>query len=121
MINERHYGKEIILDLNECDVTKFNKYHLDMYFKELCKLIKMERHGEPIWWEDWETCEEHIRGITGLQFISTSDIRIHTLDMLKVIYLNIFSCKDFDPDIAIEFTRKFFKGKIKNCQVIWRG
>jgi S-adenosylmethionine/arginine decarboxylase-like enzyme len=39
----------------------------------------------------------------------TSSIVIHTLDILKTVYVNIFSCKDFDPDLAAAFTRDWFE------------
>ncbi len=42
----------------------------------------------------------------------TSNITIHTLDDLKAVYINIFSCKDFDSAIAITFTRAWFKGEL---------
>ncbi len=50
----------------------------------------------------------------------TSNVTIHTLDLLKAVYLNIFSCKDFDPKVAAAFSRKFFKGKIVTRAVIVR-
>jgi len=43
------YGKELIMDLHECDVTKFNKPSIDKFFVELAELTDMElcaRH----WW-----------------------------------------------------------------------
>ncbi len=78
------------------------------------------------WWDDLNTPEEeketepHLKGTTAIQFIKTSNITIHTLDLLKKVYLNIFSCKDFDPEIVKQFTEEWFKGKIVNNHVIER-
>ncbi len=119
------YGKELILDLHNCDPTTFTRKHIRNYFKKLCSLIDMERcklcwwddHGVPL--EEQET-EPHLKGTTAIQFIKTSNITIHTLDLLKSVYLNIFSCKDFDPEVVKEFTEEWFKGKIVNNHVIER-
>jgi len=43
-----------------------------------------------------------------VQFILTSSIVIHTLDQLRAVYVNIFSCKDFDPKTAEKFTVEWF-------------
>ena len=64
--------------------------------------------------------EPHLKGTTAVQFIMTSNIVIHTLDLMGNVYINIFSCKEFDPEDAAEFTAKWFKGKVVNSQVIDR-
>ncbi len=119
------YGKELILDLHECDPATFTRKSIKKFFKELCELIDMERE-KLSWWDDYglptEECqtEPHLKGTTAVQFIKTSNITIHTLDLLKSVYLNIFSCKDFDPEIVKKFTEEWFKGKIVNNHVIER-
>ncbi|MDP7601621.1 MAG: S-adenosylmethionine decarboxylase, partial [Rhodospirillales bacterium] len=47
-------------------------------------------------------------GTSAVQFILTSTIVIHTLDQLKAIYINIFSCKVYDPKVAEDFTVEWF-------------
>jgi len=71
---------------------------------------KAEYHKAPI----------HLKGTSAVQFISTSNITIHTLDEMKRIYLNIFSCKDFNSTIARKFCRDYFKGKVVTSQTIRR-
>jgi len=118
----KNYGKELILDLHDCDPKKFNRKMIGKYFKDLCDLIDMERH-DVHWWDDVGLPPEerqtlpHLKGTSAIQFITTSNVTIHTLDILKSVYLNIFSCKEFDPRVAAEFSRKFFKGKIVNMKV----
>lgn len=115
--DKNSYGKELVLDLHECDEKQFNRKTLEKFFKELCDLIDMEK-CELFWWDDYDVPEEeretepHLRGTSAVQFIKTSNITIHTLEILKRVYLNIFSCKDFDDKKAAEFSRVFFKGKI---------
>ena len=81
---------------------------------------------ELFWWDDYglppEECqtEPHLKGTSAVQFIMTSNITIHTLDLLGSVYLNIFSCKNFDVKKATEFSRKFFEGKVASATTIDR-
>lgn len=119
------YGKELIIDLHNCDAAMFNRKSIKKYFIELCDLIDMER-CKLSWWDDHGVPEEeqqteaHLKGITAVQFILTSNIVIHTLELLGNVYINIFSCKDFDSDEAMDFTEKWFKGKIVSSHEIER-
>lgn len=119
------YGKELILDLHHCDSMTFTRNSIRNYFRELCELINMER-CKLSWWDDYglppEECqtEPHLKGTSAIQFILTSNITIHTLDLLNNAYINIFSCKDFDADAAIKFSADWFKGKIVNSYLIER-
>ncbi len=120
-----HYGIELILDLHDCDKKTFNRKEIKQYLIELCELIDMER-CKLSWWDDHgvhpdeQQTEPHLKGTTAVQFIMTSNIVIHTLELLGVVYVNIFSCKDFDPEVAADFTANWFKGKIVNSHVIDR-
>lgn len=113
------YGKELILDLHDCDVSTFNRESLDRFFEELCFAINMtmcERHfwddvGVP---EDEKQTSPHTKGTSAIQFILTSNITVHTLDELKAVYINIFSCKDFDPSLAAIICRDWFHGHVAN-------
>lgn len=79
------------------------------------------------WWDDYGLEEEfqqkepHTKGTTAVQFILTSNITIHTLDILKNVYINIFSCKDFDAEMVKKFSAEWFKGKVVNSQIIERN
>ncbi len=121
----KYYGKELILDLHGCDVSRFNRKKIKKYFVQLCALIDMER-CKLSWWDDHglppEDCqtEPHLKGTTAVQFIMTSNIVIHTLDLLGAVYVNIFSCKEFDPKVAEEFTAEWFKGTVVNSHFIDR-
>jgi len=119
------YGKEVVLDLHDCDVSQFNRKKLRKYFKEICILINMQR-CKLVFWDDIGVLEEekqilpHTTGTSAVQFILTSSIVIHTLDVLGKVFINVFSCKDFDPDVVKTFTENFFNGKIANSVFIDR-
>ena len=119
------YGKELIIDLHNCDTYTFTRENIEKYFVELCKKIKMKRE-DIHWWdeegvpEDERFTEPHLVGISAIQFITTSNITIHTLEIMKRVYLNIFSCKEFNEKLALAFSKEWFKGEIVNSMVIVR-
>lgn len=120
-----YYGKELILDLHNCDSSTFTRKSIKKYFELLCEKIDMVP-DTLYWWDDYDLdpkyhqTEPHTKGTSAVQFILTSNITIHTLDILENVYLNVFSCKDFDSNIAIKFSEEWFKGKAVNSQVIER-
>jgi S-adenosylmethionine decarboxylase len=120
------YGKELILDLSDCDPNTFNRRILKRFFRELCELIDMERH-KLAWWDDHGVPPEErwtdpmVTGTSAVQFISTSSITVHALDLLGRVYVNIFSCKDFNEVVAEEFCRTFFRGSVVKSTLLIRN
>lgn len=120
----KDYGKELILDLHECDVDQFTKENIDIFFHGLASVTGMEL-CKRYWWTmddcppEWKNIP-HLNGISAVQFISTSNFTIHTLTDLKAVYLNIFTCKDFNADAAELFTKTYFRGKVVTALVVTR-
>ncbi len=114
--SEKPYGYELIMDLHGCDVLTFNRESLDGFFEKLCNAIDMVK-CERYWWDDVGVPEEekqtspHTKGTSAVQFILTSTIVVHTLDDLKAVYINIFSCKPYDEKLAEQITKEWFGAK----------
>lgn len=108
---EGSFGLEVILDLYECDpkVVRSAK-KLEEYTKKLCKLLKMKRYGKTQL-PHFGYNEAHTAGFSMLQFIETSSITGHFSELWNSAYINIFSCRDFDTNKAIDFSVKFFSAK----------
>lgn len=117
--NPKPYGLELIIDLKKCDFNKATREDLLKFFIDLCEQINMKRHGDPLFWEDWSRTP-HLHGISAIQFIETSNVVCHWLPLLKAVYLNIFSCKEFDINTALEFSKKYWKAKLEVHTVITR-
>ena len=122
----RYYGKELVLDLKDCEPMYFNRVDIEEFFVQLCDKIDMERHELHFWDDEGvppEECqtEPHLKGTSAIQFITTSNVTIHTLDLLGAVYLNIFSCKDFDQEFVASFAKGWFCGEINSMHVIMRG
>jgi len=124
--SSKPYGFELIMDLNECDVSRFNRMSLDGYFETLCKTINMVR-CERYFWDDLGVPQEerqtapHTTGTSAVQFILTSSVVVHTLDLLQAAYINVFSCKPFDRDAAEKLTKEWFDSKECKSHFIKRG
>ena len=120
------YGYELILDLHGCDVSSFTRESLKQYFETICSAIDMVPE-ELYFWDDVGVPEEerqhlpHTKGTSAVQFILTSSIVVHTLDLLGSVYVNIFSCKAFDNKIAKEVTEKWFKSTTCRCNSVERS
>ena len=119
------YGIELILDLHRCDASTFTRESIQKYFERLCDLIEMKRE-ELHFWDDVGIPEEekqtspHTQGTSAVQFILTSSIVIHTLDQLEAVYINIFSCKAYDPKVAENFSVQWFGAKDHSARLIDR-
>lgn len=122
----KNYGYELILDIHKCNPETFTRASIDSFFTDLCEVIEMEKCEVHFWDDvgvpiDEQQTEPHTKGTSAVCFILTSTIVIHTLDLLKTVYVNIFSCKEYDPEVAAKFTKNWFKGEIKNTTFIDRG
>lgn len=119
------YGKELILDLHDCDVSKFNRLDIGLFFDMVCKTTDMVA-CDRYWWDDIgvESFEQqtlpHTKGTSAVQFILTSSIVIHTLELLGNAYINIFTCKGFDPKVVEHLTRMWFGGVVVAVHFIER-
>ena len=119
------YGVELVFDMHDCDCTQFSRRSLDSYFTQLCELIDMEKCEVHFWDDvgvplDEQQTSPQTRGTSAVCFILTSTIVVHTLDLLGAVYVNIFSCKTFDPEVAERFTREWFGGKTAKSTFIER-
>jgi|AntAceMinimDraft_1070359.scaffolds.fasta_scaffold24384_4 S-adenosylmethionine/arginine decarboxylase-like enzyme len=87
-----------------------DKEHVTGFIKELVTSIDMTPLGEPF--------VEHINvegvdsGITAVQVITTSSITAHFIDDTGDLYLDVFSCKEFDVNNVKAVVDKFFKPKL---------
>ena len=120
-----NFGYELILDLQGCERGKFERVHLAQFFRELCSLLEMKRGPLHFW--DYEPDDEarqqapqNLAGVSAVQFISTSNITLHTLDHGGRVYLNIFSCGVFSAKEATEFCLGFFKGEVVTNVILER-
>ena len=105
------FGYELVLDLQECDRNVMSSAKkLQEYVDTLCKLIKMKKYGKcllPYFGEK----KAFTKGYSLVQLIETSSITGHFSEYWGTSYINIFSCKPYDHNLAKKFTKDFFGAK----------
>jgi S-adenosylmethionine decarboxylase len=107
------------VDIHECDPGLIRSASaIKDFVIRLCDLIEMKRFGEPVIVHFGE--DDRVAGYSMTQLIETSLISAHFANESNNIYLDIFSCKYYDPQEAAEFSRNFFKGKDANINVVLR-
>jgi S-adenosylmethionine/arginine decarboxylase-like enzyme len=113
------WGMLTSIDLEGCDPEMIRDAEaIKRYVVELCDLIDMKRFGDTHVVHFGE--EERVAGYSMFQLIETSCISAHFANETNTSYIDIFSCKGYDPKVASEFTRKFFQGGKMRVNVVNR-
>jgi len=115
------WGQHLILDLAGCPRERLiDADHLRSWVKDLIETIKMKAYGEPQL-EHFATHSYDAAGYTLLQLIETSNICAHFAENLGQVYIDIFSCKAFDNEVAVACCRKYFEPEVVELHLIERG
>jgi len=119
-LNRKVFGKELIIDLYDCDPKIIRSAKkIKEYATKICREIKVKPYGKAII-KRFALHLDHAAGYSLVQLIESSLVSAHFSELWNRVYINLFSCKDFNHKKAIEFSRKFFKGKILKQRVFIR-
>src|SRR4030042_2333189 len=103
------WGLLTSVDLYNCDPQIIRDAEaIKRYVKELCELIEMKKFGDTQVVHFGE--DERVAGFSMVQLIETSLISAHFANLTNTVYLDVFSCKPYDPEIVADFAQKFFAG-----------
>lgn len=120
LVNKLIYGKELILDLHNCNPSTFRRSIIGEFLSKCCEIMEVQQ-CELHFWDDEGLPEEECqtdpktKGTTAIQFLLKSNITIHALDLLRSVYINAFSCGkfDFNTSLSIQILAKeTFGGEI---------
>ncbi len=113
------WGLLTSLDLYHCNPTTIRSpKKIRQYIVELCKLIEMRRFGECQVVHFGE--DERVKGYSVVQLIETSLISGHFANLTNAAYIDIFSCKSYEPEEAVRFTRNFFEAESVEIHTVKR-
>jgi S-adenosylmethionine/arginine decarboxylase-like enzyme len=102
------WGWHLVLNLYECDPSRIKSAQVIRQFViDLCEHIQMRRFGEPTIVNFGD--DPRVAGYSLVQLIETSNICAHFADESCAVYIDIFSCKRFDPESAATFCIETFK------------
>ena len=87
------------------------------FTNELVRRIDMKAYGDP---QIVMFGTGNKKGYTLIQLIETSNIAAHFVEENNSMYLDVFSCKDFDPSIVKEVVREYFDAQRFSSRVFMR-
>ena len=101
-----YWGYHTLMDCSGCSAAAISSETVIYNFmKNLVRDIDMVAYGEP----------QIVRfgsgdkfGITAVQLIETSSITIHFVEENNTMYLDVFSCKEYDPAVVENLVRLTF-------------
>ncbi len=113
------WGLLTSLDLHGCDPAAIrDAERIKEYVRQLCERIDMKRFGETQVVHFGE--DERVAGFSMTQLIETSLISGHFANLTNAVYMDIFSCKYYDPEEAMAFTKEFFGARDCKMQIALR-
>ena len=110
------WGIASSIDIYDCNPdTIRDAEKIRQFVIELCDLIEMKRFGETVVVHFGE--DEKVAGYSMTQLIETSLISAHFANLTNATYLDVFSCKPYDPEVVADFAQEFFGGARRTVQV----
>jgi S-adenosylmethionine/arginine decarboxylase-like enzyme len=114
----RTWGKHLILDAAGCSPTMIgNSTVITNFARSLVKRIDMVPFGSP---QVVMFGTGIKKGYTLVQLIETSNITAHFVEENNSMYLDVFSCKDFDPYVVEEAVKEYFDAQVFKTTTILR-
>lgn len=115
------FGPHITIDLKGCPKEILADYSLHFDFlKNLPEMIGMTPITQPYVFPYSGLVPED-KGITGILIIAESHLSIHSFEEKGYCFIDIFSCKPFDYDYAVQKTLEIFQPKSHEINVVQRG
>lgn len=102
-----YWGYHLILDASGCELESISDGDVIKEFvEELVVAIDMVPFGEP---QIVHFGKGNKKGYTLVQLIETSNICAHFVEEQSHFYLDVFSCKPFEPTTVLDVAQKYFK------------
>lgn len=112
------WGLSTAVDLQDCRPDHIrDRGHIKAYVIALCELIGMKRYGDC---QIVHFGEGRVAGYSMTQLIETSLISGHFANDTNRAYLDIFSCKGYDPAVVEAFSKQFFGARSSTISVTLR-
>lgn len=106
MSENTYWGYHLMLDCSGCrhdDITSHNTIY--KFTKHLVKAIDMVAYGEP---QIVDFGSGNKAGYSLVQLIETSNICGHFVNENDTMYLDVFSCKEYDTQVVIDLVKEYF-------------
>jgi S-adenosylmethionine/arginine decarboxylase-like enzyme len=102
------WGMLAAIDLHDADCERLaDPDSISRCVPALIAAIGMRAHG-PLMLERFG--DDDLAGWSALQFIETSSISVHADEVFGRCFVDVFSCRPFDPDVAAAIAAEHFGG-----------
>ncbi|MBU0574287.1 MAG: S-adenosylmethionine decarboxylase [Candidatus Margulisbacteria bacterium] len=114
-------GSHLMLDCFGCLKEKLQDgAYIHQALETLTKKMQMNKIRDPyVFRYDGKSEDEH--GISGILLIEESHITIHSFPKKQHVFVDIFSCRDFDTNLAINFLVNSFEAKDHKVEITCHG
>ncbi len=115
------FGKHVTIDASKCNYRKLISQKL-IYklLNELPDKIGMTKMTLP-YVVEWLDKGAKVPGISGFVMIAESHISVHTFPEKDYVFIDIFSCQNFDVQKGIKLLIDFFEAKKNTTKIVTRG
>ena len=107
-MTSQYWGYHLTLDCSSCNKNNIkDEQHVKNFVKELMARIDMKPIGDTrVGYTAAEFPDK--AGFTAVQIIVTSTIVAHFIDSTGDLYLDVFSCKQFDIETVVKTVDEYF-------------
>ena len=116
------FGLHLTLDAYGGDKKRLSDpAYIDQTLSAIPPILGMHPITEPnvIWYDGGDVPEDC--GVSGFIMIAESHISIHTFSAKEFLTADVYSCKVFDTEKALEFFKKRFDLKDLEVHIVKRG
>ena len=101
------WGYHLLLDCSNCNNKIRDEECIKQFVSALITAIDMKRVGDPVL--QYLTPTPENSGYSLMQMIETSNITAHFVESNHSAYIDVFSCKEFNPQIAEQVVKDYFE------------
>jgi S-adenosylmethionine decarboxylase len=114
-----YWGYHLMLDISGCNDAMLSRESIYNFNRDLVNRIDMTAHGEPV--IEYLLPGDPKQGYSLMQLITTSNICAHFVEPDRSAYIDIFSCKPFDIQVAQSVVQHHFEPKKLRVNYITRN
>ena len=115
------FGPHLIIDGSACNKEKLaDRIFIEQLLNDYPTAIGMTKIGGPYVFE-YQAPDPAYSGVSGFVIIAESHIAIHTFPELDYFTMDVFSCRNFDPEGAIKYIEEAFEVKQMDRMLLQRG
>lgn len=117
-----HFGIHLTYDAYNCPIETLNNQDLIYKFlNSMTSSLKMRKLSDALVYKAEANNFKDPGGYSGFVIIAESHISVHTFDKRGFVSADVYSCKDFDSDMAVDLLNSFFKPGQVEVNMVIRG